>query len=780
MRKLVPLLFLFLAACTTVATLQLDDRFGHPDPSHFDRPSIAVSGAPDYWNDVRPVLDHRCIQCHACSDAPCQLNLTSYNGLTRGANPQSIYANRLLADPPTRLGVDAQTTAEWRRQGFFPVLNERRPTKEANRDASVIYRLLAMKQTHPGPGSGPVIDKDLDFSLNREQICVPTEGLDEYTHSHPTRGMPFGLPPLRADEYATLTNWIEAGAPYRPPPPLPVAITRQVAEWEAFLNADDNKSRLTARYIYEHWFLGHLWFAELPGQYFQLVRSRTPPGQPIDLIATRRPFDDPGVDRVWYRLRANEAAIVAKTHMPLRLDSKRLAKLRKWFMSTDYRVAKLPDYKPETSSNPFITFRDLPLEARYRLMLEDAQFTLSGYMKSPVCRGQVALNSINDHFWVVFVAPNEKESALMQKLIDGAMPVLQLPAEHESTTSLLAWQAYADLEKKYLDSKSALIKKLGTSGARPTMEDIWDGDGTNPNAGLTVFRHFDSASVERGLLGDRPQTAFLMGYPLMERMYYLLSAGFDVFGNVGHQLATRLYMDFLRMESELNFLVFLPLKDRQAVLDQWYRNRSESHNRYFADATAQFPEESGVSFTSKNTLNELFDLVQKRLAPIREPHADLASSGLTAANVTALRRLNGVTGIAASQMPEASVLYVTPSGGKPAIISMIRDSAHSNVAELFDEEDRRRPQEDRLLALNGIVGAYPNAIFTVDRKDLALFAEAVSQLQNPSDLTTLVDRFGVRRTDPRFWTISDAIHEKLRVDHPVEFGALDFSRLENL
>ena len=44
----------------------------------------------------------------------------------------------------------------------------------------------------------------------------------------------------------------------------------------------------------------------------------------------------------------------------------------------------------------------------------------------------------------------------------------------------------------------------------------------------------------------------MLSYPLFERIAYLLVVGFDVFGNVAHQLDARLYMDFLRMEGEFN------------------------------------------------------------------------------------------------------------------------------------------------------------------------------------------------------------------------------------
>lgn len=781
MRKFAPLLFIFLTACATVVGLKLDDRFGEADPGRFDQPALPLlANAPDYWRDVRPVLDQRCVSCHACYDAPCQLNLSSYAGITRGATTMPVYsASRLLAADPTRLGIDAQSNREWRDKGFFPVLNERMQSPEANREAGVMHRLLGLKQKHPGPTSGPLHDDDIDTSLDRSASCSAAEGLDLYTRLHPTRGMPFGLPALNRDEHNILTHWLEAGAPYRPLPPLPANITQQVSDWEQFLNGDDNKSRLMARYIYEHWFAGQLWFSDAPGQYFDLVRSRSAPGQPIDLIATRRPYDDPGVDRVWYRLQRREATPVAKTLLPLQLDAARLERLKGWFLTPVYTVNRLPDYDPETAANPFISFRQLPLLARYRLMLDDAQLIIGGFMKGPVCRGQVALNVINDQFWVVFVSPNEKAAQTMQMMIDAAAPVMRMPSERESTTGLLTWAEYALMERKYTKARADVVSQLREKQVLPTIEEVWDGDGQNSNAALTVFRHFDSASVVRGLAGDKPQTTFLMGYPVLERMHYLLLAGFDVFGNVGHQLATRTYMDFLRMESEMNFLALLPMKDRQGVLDRWYRGRSEPLNRYFADASAFFPQETGIRYRSKNTLDELYQLIRQRTAPARDRSRELAASGLNPRDQAQFERLSKVRGTPASLMPEDSLILYRPNEGPARLIALVRNSAHTNVASMFNEEDRRLPEEDTLLAMNGIVGAYPNAIFTVDAVKLPQFVEAVSKLKTDTDLIHLTDRYGIRRTDPRFWPISDEIHALSKTNRPNEYGVLDYSRLEN-
>ena len=40
----------------------------------------------------------------------------------------------------------------------------------------------------------------------------------------------------------------------------------------------------------------------------------------------------------------------------------------------------------------------------------------------------------------------------------------------------------------------------------------------------------------KGLVGQQPKTAWVIDYSLLERIHYLLVAGFDVFGNVAHQL----------------------------------------------------------------------------------------------------------------------------------------------------------------------------------------------------------------------------------------------------
>ena len=773
-----------LAGCATYYAAQLDQRYGVADPARYDRPAPAAAAAADY-TQVKSILDNRCAVCHGCNDAPCQLNLASHAGVTRGANPAQVYATRLLTAQPTRLFFDAQSNAAWRAKDFHPVLNERAATPEAEREGGVLYRVLRQKQRTPGPAGG-VLPKDrFDFSLDRAQQCPAIEGMDAYERKHPEWGMPFGLPALPQAEHDALARWIEAGAPAAAAAPLPPAYEQRVARWEAFLNADSLKAQLASRYIFEHWFIAHLYFDDLPrgksgdefgDEFFELVRSRTPPGRPIEVIATRRPYDDPGVPRAYYRLRRVAETLLAKTHMPYALNDARLARLKQWFIDAPYKVSALPSYEAAVASNPFIAFQQLPVEARYRLMLEESQFTLMGFIKGPVCRGQVAVDVINDHFWVMFEKPDPGRAELTAAFLARELANLRMPAEEEGDIGPLKWRRYAAHEAAYLKAKSALLKQALAGGA--TLDLLWDGDGRNPNAALTVLRHFDSASVVQGLLGEQPQTVMLIGYALLERIHYLLVAGFDVYGNVGHQLTTRLYMDFLRTEGEMNFFAFLPLAERQAVHDRWYRGADRASIAELWDTRAYADLETGVRYTSGDALAELYRMMKARAAPVASPRYTLAASGLSAAPLRELNRLAALRGPALSHLPETAILTVR-DGGRERHFSLIANRAHSNVAELFDEAERRLPAEDSLLVTNGFIPAYPNAFFVVEASRLAGFVDAVAQLGSESDYSALMGTYGIRRTDQRFWPHSDALHLAWRQSAPREAGLFDYNRFEN-
>ena len=293
-----------------------------------------------------------------------------------------------------------------------------------------------------------------------------------------------------------------------------------------------------------------------------------------------------------------------------------------------------------------------------------------------------------------------------------------------------------------------------------------------------MFRHFDSASVVKGLVGGPPKTAWVIGYPLFERIYYLLVAGYDPFGNVGHQINSRLYMDFLRMEGETNFLLLLPKAVRGPTRDFWYRGASADAKAFVDGAKGRFDLETGIVFRGNDPQRELYELLGKRLAPVLGPRFDLASVADPALR-DGLLRVASVKGASLAWLPEAVVLRVDDPQRPPAYFSLLRNTAHSNVSHLFLEKSELLPGENTLTVVPGFIGAYPNAIYRATKAELPALAAAIGGLASEADYRVLADRFVIRRTSTAFWAASDAMVDAYALWAPLEAGLFDYNRLDN-
>jgi hypothetical protein len=150
----------------------------------------------DYLADVEPILESRCVVCHSCYNAPCQLKLSSFEGLDRGGSKIPVYSGARLDDEsPTRLFMDARTTREWRGKGFHSVTES---SASAGSDNSILMTLLDAKRRHPELSGAyhPEAD-DLSCASDRDELA-------EFLAKHPDRGMPFGFPEISQDEFETI------------------------------------------------------------------------------------------------------------------------------------------------------------------------------------------------------------------------------------------------------------------------------------------------------------------------------------------------------------------------------------------------------------------------------------------------------------------------------------------------------------------------------------------------------------------------------------------------
>jgi hypothetical protein len=725
---------------------------------------------------VRPVIEHRCVVCHACYDAPCQLVLSSPDGIARGASQENVYdTSRLRAMAPTRLGVDAKTPAAWPAKGFVPIIGH------AVGADSLFVRMLSLGRANPFP-PGERLPKGVELDIGRALTCPRIEAFDAYAEKHPLGGMPYGTAPLSDDEIGILAMWATRGAPLpSQPAPLPPRARDAVQRWESFLNGKSLQERVVARYLYEHWFVAHLYFDDLPeGPFFQVVRSRTPSGQPIDVIATRRPYDDPGAP-LYYRLRRVEGTIVHKTHIVYALSDARMAHLRQLFLGKDWKPTQYPGHAADVASNPFVAFAEIPARSRYQFLLDDAHFFVDTFIRGPVCRGQVAVDVIEDRFWVAFLAPDRDLSVTDPFYLEKTKDLLALPSEDAG------WLEYNRKQRKYLNERERFYDRHDPDHRGPALDWIWNGDGKNPNALLTVFRNFDNATVVQGFAGATPKTAWILDYPLFERIYYDLVAGYDVFGAATHQVATRLYMDHLRMQSENEFLTFLPTDRREAIRASWYVGATKQLDYFLADRLEGMDHGTQVVFTTDDPKAELLAQILRRNAAIAGPDdllnrcatppCDRAGATVEEKSVErALQKLASVKGPWVSRLPEVSMLRVPAGGDRSLAYALVRDVAHTNVAMMFGEDERIVPADDTLSVVRGPFGSYPNFFFEVKAEEVEAFVDALRAVATDADYEGFVTRYGVRRTGSRFWAFSDWLHQDGRRADATRAGLHDLDR----
>jgi hypothetical protein len=765
--------------------------------AQIQRPPVQVeplSRQVSLREEVQPVLDRRCVVCHSCYNAACQLKLGSYEGIDRGGSKHRVYSStRLTNQDPTRLFFDAHTTEAWRAKGFHSVTAS---GSSAPLNDSIMLQLLDAKRQHPQvTGTYHAEADDLTCSADSRELSL-------FLDRNPNRGMPFGFPALESSEFELLATWLQQGATGPSPDeqaklttPSPAAAAK-IEKWETFLNRPDAKYAMTARYLYEHFFLAHLSFSDADrSDFYELVRSTTPPGEPIEVIATIRPYDPPGVERFYYRFRKIHETIVHKTHMVVEFTDATLARYRELFIATPWLeppyVVPLDD---KSGANPFLIYAQIPPRVRYQFLLDHSKYIIQTFMQGPVCKGQVALNVVNDHFWVLFLDPDSDQSVLRPRFLIEQAQNLRLPTEKGSTARVIKAFSddYRDRYARFYRAKVKLYDAVQPEGFG--LDAIWPGHRASDMPALTAYRHFDSASVHKGLVGDLPRTAWVIDYAQFERIYYALVAGFDVFGNVSHQLNVRRYMDYLRMEGELNFLQFMPPDVRLDMLRSWYIGngafeetkseevvsesfgtkidfQTDDPKREFFERVVddQLLEEAEVAFDSINYHRA--GTSAPPMPEIFETHEDILNGfrALTAPG-RAFIRYNNDWGV------NLFFIRFRNYQGEDHFVSAVINRWHDNVNSMFGEAEFLDSSKDTIDFVSGSIGSYPNYFFVVDGVDAPDFFDMLQNYDASPEYRAKVRKYGVSRSDPDFWKTYDWFQDWLDADDPLRTGLYDLNR----
>jgi len=147
-------------------------------------------------------------------------------------------------------------------------------------------------------------------------------------------------------------------------------------------------------------------------------------------------------------------------------------------------------------------------------------------------------------------------------------------------------------------------------------------------------------------------------------------------------------------------------------------------------------------------------------------------------------RLETMTGPMLQFIPDVAFVRVELGGDEQndLVYTLLADKSYKNVSSMFAEEelgDRRDYQQDRQTVLPWLESAYPNFFYVVKASDVPRFVTTYKTIESREGYERFIAHFGVRRTNPRFWEISDWFNAQALRERPELGGLFDLNRYEN-
>lgn len=184
-------------------------------------------------------------------------------------------------------------------------------------------------------------------------------------------------------------------------------------------------------------------------------------------------------------------------------------------------------------------------------------------------------------------------------------------------------------------------------------------------------------------------------------------------------------------------------------------------------------------------MHQFFDLLRTHITAKSPDTASLNrckhADCFTQASDQAMQRLANLSNASAPSMPLQyfpALSYIRI--GDAAYTMIYNKTYRSYRKDSFIKKIFNRSKDDMhgdtLSIVRGLAGAYPNFFFDVQPADADAFVEACEKIHNQADYDKLVEHFGIRRTNPAFWSIADWFQSLHTRSHPVEAGILDLSR----
>jgi hypothetical protein len=262
-----------------------------------------------------------------------------------------------------------------------------------------------------------------------------------------------------------------------------------------------------------------------------------------------------------------------------------------------------------------------------------------------------------------------------------------------------------------------------------------------------------------------------------------------------HQLSTRLYMDFLRMEGEDMYLAFLPTTHRKTIRDSWYEGMRAGMDMDIGDTDIWMTRDVVTGYKTEDPQRELYQHMEHKFAGLLKHddvinrcdqppcHAKGAASDKHQADA-AMRQIANMQGFVMAAFPDVSFIRVRrdDAAENDLAYTVIRNKAYKNVTSMFKDEHDSKTRDyskDSLTVVDWLEGSYPNFFFSVDINDIDQFANRFAALQERDDYERFVSIYGIRRTNSAFWETADWFQDEYLREKPLHAGLFDLNRYQN-
>lgn len=262
-----------------------------------------------------------------------------------------------------------------------------------------------------------------------------------------------------------------------------------------------------------------------------------------------------------------------------------------------------------------------------------------------------------------------------------------------------------------------------------------------------------------------------------------------MFGNVSHQAQTRLYFDLIRNGAEVNFLRLLPAESRNDLYQNWYQFAAKIKTEItYHELDDKSP--TAISYATKNSYSEILESflnqyprLTKKLDPINRCdnacREDLNSKAETDKINLSLSQIAAIPTqklTAIKWLPEVSFVQLELPDQQVLSYSLLRNRRHSSVSFMLGESLRYEEQLDNLTIVPQLIGSYPNLMFRLKSAEIDDFVSNLKSIDSKKGFDTLIDKWGVRRMNPDFWSVLHGFSDWMKQKQPLESGIYDINR----